>query len=71
MEGRILIRPMYVSDPGFIKGMKVAIIESTGEVVKRHFDNVGKHIPMELTEKYQVVTLHGDEIDWERAGYTK
>ena len=62
---------MYTSDPGFIKGMEVAIIESTGEIIKRHFDNVKRYIPIALIEKYDVVKLLYNEIDWERAGYSQ
>jgi hypothetical protein len=68
---RIIIRPMYITDPGYRKGMKVAILESTGEIIKKHFDNVGLHIPKEMRDKYPVVSLSYDEIDWSLANPPK
>ncbi len=69
MSERIIIRPMYTTDIGYRKGMEVAVFESTGEIIKRHFDNVGIHIPQDLRDKYPIVSLEYDEIDWELAGY--
>jgi hypothetical protein len=63
---KVLIRPMYKTDPGYRKGMQVAILESTGLIIKKHFDNVGKYIS---PETYEVVLLPYDKIDWTLAGY--
>lgn len=68
MEDYIIIRPMYKTDPGYRKGMKVAILESTGEIIKRHYDNVGIHIP-EIYKDIPHKHLRFDDIDWELAGY--
>ena len=65
---RIIIRPMYSTDPNFRKGMKVAILESTGEIIKRHYDNVGINIPKEY-EHLPHVLLPYDMVDWKLAGY--
>ena len=70
MKDKIIIRPMYSTDPNFRKGMKVAILKSTGEIIKKHYDNVGIHIP----EKYKdlpIKRLGFYEIDWKLAGYTE
>ena len=65
---KIIIRPMYKTDPKYIKGMNVAILESTAEIIKRHFDNVGQHIPQQYSN-IPVEILSYDDIDWELAGY--
>lgn len=68
VKDKIIIRPMYKTDLKYIKGMKVAILESTGEIIKKHFDNVGQNIP----EKYSTIpveTLSHDDINWDLAGY--
>ena len=69
MEERIIIRPMYKTDPGYRKGMKVAIFEPTWEIINKHYDNVGLHIPKEMRDQYPVVRLRYDEVDWALAGY--
>ena len=68
MAERIIIRPMYRTDPKYIKGMEAAILESTGEIIKRNFDNVLIHIPKSY-EGLPVYVLTYDEVDWELAGY--
>ncbi len=65
---RIIIRPMYSTDPNFRKGMKVAIVESTGEIIKKHYDNVGIHIPKKYEDLPHVLLTY-DEVDWKLAGY--
>jgi hypothetical protein len=67
-KDRIIIRPMYKTDLEYIKGMKVAILKSTGEIIKRHFDNVGQHIPKQYST-IPIETLSYDDINWELAGY--
>ncbi len=66
IKEKVLIRPMYKTDPGYKKGMQVAILESTGLIIKKHFDNVAKYIS---AKTYDIVSLHSDEIDWKLAGY--
>jgi hypothetical protein len=65
---RIIIRPMYSTDADFKKGMKIAILESTGKEIKRHYDNVAQFIPLEY-KTIPCVSLTYDEIDWKLAGY--
>lgn len=65
---RIIIRPMYSTDKNFKKGMKIAILESTGKEIKRHYDNVGQFLPSEY-KNIPCVSLTYDEIDWKLAGY--
>jgi transcriptional accessory protein Tex/SPT6 len=69
MKDKIITRVMYTTDPDYRKGMKVAILESTGEIIKRHFDNVYLHIPKEMKEKCDVVFLSYEQTDWKAAGY--
>lgn len=64
-KDRIIIRPMYNTDPGFCNGMRVAVWESTGEIIKRHFDNVLIHIPQELRDNHEILLLPSDQINWE------
>ena len=59
---------MYKTDLEYIKGMKVAILKSTGEIIKRHFDNVGQYIPKQYST-IPIKTLSYDDINWELAGY--
>ena len=65
IKDRIIIRPMYNTDPGFCKGMEVAVWEATGVIIKKHFDNVGRLIPQELRDNYEVFLLPYDQINWE------
>jgi|LakMenEpi03Aug12_release.lakeMendotaPanAssembly.Ray.scaffolds.fasta_scaffold2975556_1 hypothetical protein len=65
---KIIIRPMYKTDLKYIKGMNVAILESTGEIIKRHFDNVGQYIPKQYSN-VPVELLSYNDIDWELAEY--
>lgn len=65
---RIIIRPMYTTDSNFRKGMKVAILESTGKIIKKHYDNVGIYIPKEYKDIPHVM-LGYYEVDWKLAGY--
>jgi len=56
----------YYSVPGRISSN--AVLESTGEIIKKHFDNVGKYIPLE----YKHLPFHNlsyNEINWKLAGY--
>lgn len=62
---RIIIRLMYKTDPGYRKGMKVAIEEETGEILKKHYDNVY----MSLTEEQRKRAVLLTDVDWELAGY--
>lgn len=56
---------MYKTDPGYRKGMNVAIEESTGEILKKHYDNVF----VRLTEKQRDRAVILKDVDWEKAGY--
>jgi transcriptional accessory protein Tex/SPT6 len=66
---RIIIRPMYKTDPGYIKGMEVAIDEDTGKIIRRHFDNVSSKLKDEEKKDKVIVLLNVHEIDWVLAGY--
>ena len=68
MSDKIIIRPMYTTDQGFIKGWMCAVINSSGEVIARNPETNKVRIP-DRYNNLEVEYLDYDSINWKLIGY--